>query len=239
MIKFWHKIPIESEEGDIMICPKCNKEIPDNSEFCNHCGEKITTPIQESEQTPNINGKPIEAENNDIKWSSKRPFNITLIMIIVSVVIVFAYFSVKTSSDGTAKSTPAPTAESDDTDYDDYDFDSSYDDYEEDEETPEPTKTPKPVSAGCLNALDAAESYLDYDAFSKKGLIKQLKFEGYSSKEAKYAVNHVDVSWKEQAVKMAESYMDYSSFSKSGLIKQLRYEGFTKKQAEYGVKKAY
>lgn len=102
--------------------------------------------------------------------------------------------------------------------------------------TPKPKKTPKPVPIGCQNALSKAEDYLDYSAFSKKGLIDQLKYEGYSTKEAKYAVNHVKVNWKEQAAKKAKDYMDYSSFSKSGLIDQLKYEGFTDAQARYGAK---
>lgn len=233
-----------------MICPKCNNEIPDNSTFCNHCGEKITPPEPELEQTSLVDNTPTDSEpQKDTDASYFKPKTGIFFIVLLAAVMVLGYRCTQKSSKDSSDATPTPTVESSDTDYNDQtyafdsdDSDSSYDDYEdeyEDEETPKPTKTPKPVSAGCLNALDAAESYLDYDAFSKKGLIKQLKFEGYSSKEAKYAVNHVDVSWKEQAVKMAESYMDYSSFSKSGLIKQLRYEGFTKKQAEYGVKKAY
>lgn len=114
--------------------------------------------------------------------------------------------------------------------------------YEEDNavETPKPKprKTPKPVPIGCQNALDKAESYLDSMAFSKKGLKKQLKYEGYTAKEVKYAINHITVNWNEQASQKARDYLDSMSFSKSGLIKQLKYEGFTDKQAKYGVKKA-
>lgn len=125
---------------------------------------------------------------------------------------------------------------------DDYDTESNEEDLSDVEEpepttTPKPKKTPKPVPIGCQNALDKAEDYLDFMAFSKKGLIKQLKYEGYTTKEAKYAVNHVSVSWKEQAAKKAQNYMDTMSFSKSRLIDQLKYEGFTEKQARYGAKK--
>lgn len=53
----------------------------------------------------------------------------------------------------------------------------------------------EPISAsaasyGEQNAARTAKLYLLSSAFSKKGLIKQLKFEGYTGKEAKYAVNH-------------------------------------------------
>jgi len=95
------------------------------------------------------------------------------------------------------------------------------------------------ATPGQRNALRSAESYLDYSAFSKKGLVKQLKFEGYSSSEARWAVNHVRVSWKAQAVRSAKSYLEYSSFSRQGLIDQLEFEGFTPAQARYGVRKAY
>ena len=85
------------------------------------------------------------------------------------------------------------------------------------------------------NAVKKAESYLDYSAFSRNGLIKQLEFEGFSNADATYAVDNIIVDWNEQAVKKAKSYLDYSAFSRNGLIKQLEFEGFTYEQAVYGV----
>ncbi len=87
------------------------------------------------------------------------------------------------------------------------------------------------------NALKSAQSYLKYSAFSRKGLIEQLEYEGYTHTEAVYGVDHVGADWKEQAVKSAESYLRHSSFSRKGLIDQLEYEGFTHDQAVYGVTK--
>ena len=72
-----------------------------------------------------------------------------------------------------------------------------------------------------------------------KSLIQQLKYEGYSKKDAEYAVDAIKVNWKQQAVKSAKSYLETSSFSRSSRIEQLEYEGFTHEQAIYGVKKAY
>lgn len=89
------------------------------------------------------------------------------------------------------------------------------------------------------NALTKAKAYLAYSAFSKKGLKKQLKFEGFSNKEAAYAVNHCRANWKKQAVKKAKEYLKFSAFSKKQLYQQLIFEGFTKAQAKYGVNKAY
>lgn len=95
------------------------------------------------------------------------------------------------------------------------------------------------VSPGKKNALRSAEMYLNSSAFSKTGLIKQLKYEGYKEAEAKYAVDHCSADWKEQAYKSAKQYLKTMSFSKSGLYDQLKYEGFTDEQARYGVDKAY
>lgn len=88
-------------------------------------------------------------------------------------------------------------------------------------------------------ALDSAESYLDYTAFSRSGLADQLAYEGYSPEAAEYAVANVGADWNEQAARSAEAYLDYTSFSRQGLVDQLMYEGYTPEQAEYGVSLAY
>ena len=85
------------------------------------------------------------------------------------------------------------------------------------------------------NAIKKANSYLDYGAFSKSGLVKQLEYEGFSNDDATYAVSQITVDWKEQAVEKGKSYLEYTSFSKDGLIKQLEYEGFTNDEATYAV----
>ena len=93
----------------------------------------------------------------------------------------------------------------------------------------------KSPTLGEKNALAKANSYLSFSAFSKKGLIKQLNFEGFSNEEAQYAVDNCGADWNEQAALKAKSYLDFTSFSRSGLIKQLEFEGFTTEQAEYGA----
>ena len=84
-------------------------------------------------------------------------------------------------------------------------------------------------------ALKKAKSYIKISAFSYKGLIEQLEFEGFTSSEATYGVDRCGANWNEQAAKKAKSYLSISSFSRSGLIEQLEFEGFTTAQAEYGV----
>jgi colicin import membrane protein len=100
----------------------------------------------------------------------------------------------------------------------------------------EPKKEePKSATVSQENAVAKAESYLEFTAFSKKGLIEQLEFEGFSNADAAFAVDNISVDWNEQAVKKAKSYLDFSSFSRQGLIDQLEFEGFTTEQATHGA----
>jgi hypothetical protein len=85
------------------------------------------------------------------------------------------------------------------------------------------------------NALRAADNYLDFTAFSRTGLIKQLEFEKYSPEDATWAADRVTVDWNQQAAKAAKNYLEFTSFSRSGLVEQLLFEGYTPEQAEYGA----
>ncbi|GAB2657003.1 Ltp family lipoprotein [Nocardia goodfellowii] len=95
------------------------------------------------------------------------------------------------------------------------------------------------ITSGQRNAIRSAQQYLDYSAFSRSGLIHQLEYEDFSTADATFAVDSLNVDWNEQAAKSAEQYLEYTSFSRSGLIDQLVYDGFTRAQAEYGVNAAY
>ena len=55
------------------------------------------------------------------------------------------------------------------------------------------------------------------------------------TEDAEYAVDILNVDWKEQAAKSVESYLEFTSFSRDGLIDQLVFEGYTQEEAEYGV----
>jgi len=112
------------------------------------------------------------------------------------------------------------------------------------------TTAPKPKAAqpsltkSQEQAIGSAKSYLEFSAFSRKGLIRQLSSsagEGFSVADATYAVDHITVNWNEQAARSAKSYLEMTHFSRQGLIHQLESsagEGFTHAQAVYGVTKA-
>lgn len=106
------------------------------------------------------------------------------------------------------------------------------------EAEPEKDDGPKLTSAQ-ENAIDQANNYLDMSAFSRKGLIDQLKFEGFGPKVAAFAVDYINPDWNVQAAKKAKEYLEMSSFSKSGLVDQLKFEGFTDAQATHGANQAY
>lgn len=97
------------------------------------------------------------------------------------------------------------------------------------------TAAPPPGTVSQVNAVEKANSYLEFSAFSKTGLIRQLKYEGFSAADAEYAAGHVTVNWLDQAAKKAQSYMESGAFSRSGLIRQLKYEGFTAEEAVHGA----
>ncbi|MDY5584580.1 MAG: Ltp family lipoprotein [Arcanobacterium sp.] len=105
---------------------------------------------------------------------------------------------------------------------------------ESEEETEDVAAEPE-MTLSQRNAIRQAESYLDFSAFSKSGLIDQLEFEGYSKEDATFAVENITVDWNEQAAKSAENYLEFSPFSRQGLIDQLMFEGFSQAEAEYGV----
>lgn len=111
--------------------------------------------------------------------------------------------------------------------------------------TPE-SLTPKPapaasadplagVSIGRQNAIKTAQSYLRVSSFSRKGLVDQLRFEGYTSDEAVFACDYLEPDWYAEAAEAAAAYLRVSSFSRQGLIDQLMFEGFTEDEAAYGA----
>ena len=85
-------------------------------------------------------------------------------------------------------------------------------------------------------ALEAAQNYLSFTAFSHDGLIEQLEYEGLSEEDATYAADNCGADWNEQAVGAAKDYLEFmNNPSHDELVDQLKYDGFTPDQAEYGA----
>lgn len=116
------------------------------------------------------------------------------------------------------------------------------------EEITEPIPESDPLENFTLsqkNAIKAAQDYLEFQSFSRAGLIHQLSSEygsQFPEEDAVFAVEYLEqnnlVDWNEQAVKAAQSYLENQNFSRDGLIQQLSSEygsQFTPEQAEYAV----
>lgn len=85
------------------------------------------------------------------------------------------------------------------------------------------------------NALDTAQSYISSSGFSRKSLIKQLEFKGYTTQDSQLIVDYIDLDWKEQAIRVAQNYLDNKSFSRQRLYNQLIYKGFNDEDANYAL----
>ena len=90
-------------------------------------------------------------------------------------------------------------------------------------------------TANQKNARLKAQQYLSFSAFSRKGLIDQLQFEGFNTLDAEYGTDAQNADWRNQAALKAAQYLQVSAFSKQGLIDQLLFEGFSLEDAEFGV----
>src|ERR1044072_1041591 len=59
----------------------------------------------------------------------------------------------------------------------------------------------KKLTVAQQNAVEKAADYLSYSSFSRSGLVKQLKFEGFSTKDATFGVDAQNANWNDQAAK--------------------------------------
>ena len=80
-----------------------------------------------------------------------------------------------------------------------------------------------------------ARAYLASESFSRFGLIEQLRFDGFSLRDAEEAADALLVDWSEEAAKSAKWFLDEGGYSKVGLIKQLELEGFSTVEARAGL----
>lgn len=107
--------------------------------------------------------------------------------------------------------------------------------YVKEEEKEDPKHQQTELTFSKLNAVRIAQSYINNLPFSRKGLIEQLEYEGFSNEDATYAVDNIVVDWNKQCVLKAKGYLEMMGFSRKGLKEQLEYEGFSNSQIEYAL----
>jgi hypothetical protein len=91
-------------------------------------------------------------------------------------------------------------------------------------------------------ALKKAEDYLSRLILSKARLIKQLKNEGFTEDEARYAADNVNVDWATNAVESAEEWMrgEHDNYSEDNLTWFLKmWEEYTDEEVAHAVAKTW
>lgn len=195
-----------------MNCLSCSVSNPKASKFCGNCGASLNFVRPTS--------SPSEKLDDTFRPENSKPGSeYTKIAIAFPVVFVLVVIGIFVTMSGTSNDSTSPSSNSTESTFV--------------EETQTPVVSTETV--GEANAKKKAESYLSFSGFSKKGLIDQLKFEGFTTAEATYGVENIVVDWNVQAGRKAESYMSFQAFSATGLMEQLVFEGFTNEQAAYGA----
>ena len=76
-------------------------------------------------------------------------------------------------------------------------------------------------------AFNEALSYLEAGAFSRYGLIEQLKEDSIPFLDANFAVDHLKVDWYEQAYREAKDYLKIRTYTLEEMIEQLKEDRFS------------
>lgn len=88
-------------------------------------------------------------------------------------------------------------------------------------------------------AVERAAVFLLHAPYSRKGLVEQLVFDGFSPDQAEFGVAHCRTSWSAQALRKANTLMLSENLAKPDLMVSLLYEGFTMEEAEYGSEECF
>ena len=202
-------------------CPECGADVSTFAEACPQCGYPMQSAKETIEPQSSINTS--NTGNNNYR-NTPTTHSSVLLQVIAFISAGVLFFSLINNSTQKGRNSTSSNTYSSSSSASSYSSSSS-------------TNSGSSASTGERNALNSAKNYLRVMPFSRKGLIEQLEYEGYSTAEATYAVDNCGADWYEQAVKSAKNYLDIMSFSRSGLIDQLEYEGFTHDQAVHGAEK--
>ena len=196
-------------------CKKCSKEFPINDSFCPECGAI-----------------------NSIYKIAACLWAITIILVFIILFAVACDDSdsgnvepVQEISQSISENTIAENESEDNVPIEDKVEDTA----------PIEDKVEEKIPTEYKSALKKAKSYSDIMNMSKAGIYNQLTSEygeKFSAEAAQYAIDNVEVDWKENALKKARSYQDIMSMSPSAIYDQLvsEYgEMFTPEEAQYAI----
>ena len=95
---------------------------------------------------------------------------------------------------------------------------------------------PTSIDPEYTNAYATAKKFLEKSHLSKQQIKNDLtKYDKYSEDATQYALNKLNIDWKEQALLKAKSYQEFH-YSKEKLVEQLiNIEKFTQEEADYAI----
>ena len=96
------------------------------------------------------------------------------------------------------------------------------------------------LDAEYISAYATAKEFLKKSPLSKQKIKNDLtKNDRYSEDASLYAINKLNIDWKEQALLKAKSYQMFH-YSKEKLVEQLiKYDLFTQEEADYAVEQGH
>ncbi|MDU5039772.1 MAG: Ltp family lipoprotein [Clostridium perfringens] len=197
-------------------CKVCSKEIASNAKTCPECGAKNKKAIY------------------------KRPWFIVLAIIIIIGAIGGSSYEDSTVANNETISEVEQNQDKEISNNQGGEKDVLVKENEEKVEEKE-EKVEEEVPKEYKSALRKAKVYSDTMSMSKAGLYDQLTSEygeKFTAEEAQYAVDNLDVNWKENALKKAKVYQETMAMSPSAIYDQLvsEYgEKFTEEEAQYAV----
>lgn len=175
-----------------------------------------------------------DENGNEVKGKLKKPFY-KKIWFWVLVVILIGIFGSMGSDDTTNEtgngSTTEETAEKPKNDSK----------TEESSTEAESEKSKEEVPREYQSALNKGESYASMMRMSKQGIYDQLTSEHgekFSEEAAQYAIDNLEVDWKENALSKAKDYQDEMNMSPESIRDQLTSEHgeqFTQEEADYAI----
>lgn len=197
-------------------CKVCSKEIASNAKTCPECGAKNKKAIY------------------------KRPWFIILAIIIIIGAVGGSSYEDSTVANNETISEVEQNQDKEISNNQGGEKDVLVKENEEKVEEKE-EKVEEEVPKEYKSALRKAKVYSDTMSMSKAGLYDQLISEygeKFTAEEAQYAVDNLDVNWKENALKKAKVYQETMAMSPSAIYDQLvsEYgEKFTEEEAQYAV----
>ena len=92
------------------------------------------------------------------------------------------------------------------------------------------------LSENQVQAIQTAKDYLDTMPLSQTELLQMLTVENINLKDAKFALEYLDIDWNQEARKKAKEYCKHKiGFSKVKLKSQLLFDLFTEEEADFAL----